>query len=50
MGQRLSTSYAAEKDAQIKSSEEECALGMGQNPNDAAVKDAQIKLEMEECA
>jgi hypothetical protein len=32
------------------SSKEECALGMGQRPNDAAVKDVQIKLRREECA
>jgi hypothetical protein len=48
----LSTSYAAEKDAQIKSSEEEYALGMGQrlSTNDAAVRDAQIKSSEEEYA
>ena len=40
MGQR--SSDAAVKDAQIKSSKEECALGTGQRSNDAAVKDAQI--------
>jgi hypothetical protein len=41
---------AAMKDAQIKSSKEECALGMGQRSNDAAAKDAQIKSSKEECA
>ena len=41
MGQR--SNYAAVKDAQIKHSKEECALGMGQKSNDAAAKDAQIK-------
>jgi len=35
-------------DAPIKLSKEECALGMGQRPNDAAVKDAQIKSSKEE--
>ena len=34
----------------IKSSEEECALDMGQRSNDAAVNDAQIKLKKEECS
>ena len=37
-------------DAQIKSSEEEYAGGMGQRSNYAAVKDAQIKSSKEECA
>ena len=38
------TNDAAVKDAQIKLSKEECALGMGQsrNANDAAVMDAPI--------
>jgi hypothetical protein len=42
MGQR--SSAVAIKDAQIKSSKEECALSMEQRRNDAALKDAQIKL------
>jgi hypothetical protein len=33
---------ATAKDAQIESSKEECAEGMGQSINDAAVKDAQM--------
>jgi hypothetical protein len=43
---------AAVKDAQIKSSKEECALGMGQRPipSGAAVMDVRIKLSKEECA
>jgi hypothetical protein len=36
--------------AQIMSSMEECALGMGWRRNDAAMKGAQIKLRKEECA
>ena len=48
MGQR--SNYAAAKDAQIKSTAEECASGMGQRSNYAVAKDAQIKLKMEECA
>jgi len=48
MGQ--SANYAAAKDAQIKSTAEECASGMGQRSNYAVAKDAQIKLKMEECA
>jgi len=48
MGQ--SANYAAAKDAQIKSTGEECASGMGQRSNYAVAKDAQIKLKMEECA
>jgi hypothetical protein len=40
MGQR--SNDAAVKDAQTKSSREECARGMGQRSNDAAVKDAQM--------
>jgi hypothetical protein len=48
MGQM--SKYAAAKDAEIKSSKEECASGMGQRGNDAAVKDALILLEKEECA
>ena len=52
MGQRSNYAYAAERDAQIKSSKEECALGMGRklSPNYAAVKDVQIKLRKGECA
>jgi len=48
MGQQ--SKYAAMKDAQIKSLEEECAVGMEQSSNDAAMKDAQIKLKTEACA
>ena len=50
MGQR--SNYVAETGAQIKSSEEECASGMGQrlNANYAAVTGAQIMLRKEECA
>ena len=42
----------AVRDVPIKSSEVECASGMGQrlNRNDAAVMDAQIKSSVEECA
>jgi hypothetical protein len=38
--------------AKIKSSEEECASGMGQRSkrSDAAVKDAKMLLRVEECA
>ena len=42
--------YAAEKDAQIKSSAEECARDMGQRSNYAVLKDAQMVLREEECA
>jgi hypothetical protein len=48
MGQ--SSSDATTKDAQIKSSKEECASGMGQSANYAAAKDAKIKYSKEECA
>ena len=50
MGQR--SNDAAVKDAQIKSSKEEYASGMGQRSkrNDAAVKDAKVPLGEEECA
>ena len=41
---------AAECDAQIKSSEEECAKDMGQMSNGAARKDAQIQSSEEEYA
>ncbi len=41
---------SAVKDSQIKSSREECALSMGQRPNDAALKDAQINFKRDECA
>ena len=36
-------------DAQIMSSKEECAVGMGQRSNNAAVKDAKIMPRNEEC-
>ncbi len=36
------------KDAQTKSTKEECAGDMAQRRNDAAVKDVQIKLTQEE--
>ena len=48
MGQR--SNDAAEKDARILLSEEECALDMGQMSIDAAKRDAQIKSSKEECA
>jgi len=43
---------AAAKDARIKCTKVECALGMGHNTrrNYAAVKDAQIMSSTEECA
>jgi len=47
MGQR--SNYAAEEDAETKSSKEESARGMEQSYF-AAVKDARIKLTREECA
>jgi hypothetical protein len=37
-------------DAQILLRKKVCAVGMGQNPNDAVTKDAKIKSSMEECA
>ena len=40
---------AAVKGVQIKSSKEECALGMGQRSSDAAARDAQIKPSKVEC-
>ena len=45
-------SDAAVKDAQNKSSLEECAAGMGQRScaSDATVMDAKINLKGEECA
>ena len=46
----MSTKDAARKDAETKSSKEECALSMEQRPSDAAVKDVPIKLRKEECA
>ena len=44
--------YAAEKDAQIKLSNKECASSMGRrrSANDVATKDVQIKPEKEEYA
>ena len=39
---RSSTNDAAAKDAQIRSSKAECALGTEQSSSDAAVKDVQI--------
>ncbi len=42
MGQR--SNGAAVKDAQIKSSREDCALSMGQRSNNATAMDAQINL------
>ena len=48
MGQR--SNDAAVKDAQIKSSEEECAKDMGQRSKYAAKRDAQIVFRKEECA
>ena len=50
MEHRSKPNNAAENDAQIKSSKEECASGMGHRSNDAAEKDAQITLNVEECA
>jgi len=53
MVQSSSANYATVKDAQIKSSMEECALGMAQSRNNAnyvALRDAQIKSSMEVCA
>ncbi|KAK1743993.1 hypothetical protein QTG54_005590 [Skeletonema marinoi] len=47
MGQRSRNVEA--KDAQIKLSKEECAIGMGQRPNDAAVNGVQTMLNKEEC-
>ena len=44
------SSDAAVRDAQIKSSEEECASGMGPMSSDAAVRDVRTKLKEEECA
>ena len=41
--------FEALKDAQIKLSKEECALGMERRSNDAAWKDPQIKPSKEEC-
>ena len=40
--------YAQLKDAQIKAEREECALDMGQSPNDAVVKDVKVKPGREE--
>ena len=52
MGQRLSATDAAEKDAQIMLSEEGCALDMGKrlSPKYAAEKNAQILSRKEEWA
>ncbi len=46
------SSYAAVKDAQIKSRREECASNTEQRGqrNDATAKDAQMELSKEECA
>jgi hypothetical protein len=44
------SNIAAVKGALIKSSTEECALGMGQRSNNAAVKGAQTMLRREEYA
>ena len=45
-----STNDAAGKDARIRLSGEECAVGMVHRSNDATVKDATIKPSNEECA
>jgi hypothetical protein len=49
MGRRKNTNDAAEKDAQILPSREECAKSMGQREY-AASKVVQIKSSREECA
>ena len=43
MGQK--SNAVSVKDAQIKSSKEECVLGMEQRSKNTAAKDAQIKLK-----
>mmetsp|Transcript_19036 Transcript_19036/g.28742 ORF Transcript_19036/g.28742 Transcript_19036/m.28742 type:complete len:92 (+) Transcript_19036:359-634(+) len=50
MGPRSNENYAAEKDALVTLSREECVSDMGLSAKDVATKDVKIKLDMEECA